>query len=104
MTSGKHTPARVISEIEDAVQGTPMYRRPNIEGDNVTVSKKHKSISIVLEEELNASHRPEYVTHNQPRKKSQSNYNGGQLPTNETEPKEYLLIDKTELHKTMWAI
>ena len=104
VTTGRHMPARVISKIEDTVQGTPMYRRPNIEGDNVTVSKIRKSIGIVFEEEVNASHRPEYVTHNQPRKKSQSNYNGGQLPIDEIEPKEDILIDKIELHKTMWAI
>ena len=58
VTTGRHTPARVILEIEDAVQeGTPMYRRPNIKGDNVTVSKKRKIMGIVLEEEVNASHR-----------------------------------------------
>lgn len=97
MTSGRHTPVRVISKIEDTVHGTPMYRRHHIEGDNVTVSKKRKSIGIVLEEEVNASHRPEYITHNQPRKKSQ-------IPREETEPEEDLLIDEIELHKTMWAI
>ena len=97
VTSGGQTPARVNSEIENTIHGTPMYRRQHIEGDNVTVSKKRKSIGIILEEEVNASHRPEYVTHNQPRKKSQ-------IPREETEPEEDLLIDETELHKSMWAI
>ena len=48
VTIGRHTPTSAISKIKDTVQGTPMYRRPNIEGDNVTVSKKHKSIGMYL--------------------------------------------------------
>ena len=60
--SGKHKPARVISKIEEIVKGTPIYRPPYVEGDNITVSKKRKSIGIVIEEEENASHRHEYVT------------------------------------------
>ena len=59
---GKHTPAKVISKIEETIQGTPMYKRPYVEGDNITVSKKRKTVGIVAEEEENASHRPEYVT------------------------------------------
>ena len=37
---GKHKPAKVIFKIEEIVHGTPMYMRPYVEGDNITVSKK----------------------------------------------------------------
>ena len=62
-----------------------MYRRPTVEGDNITVSKKRKSIGIISGEEENASHRPEYVTENVPRKNRQSKNSAGQLPTQDTE-------------------
>ena len=29
---GKTTPARIITKIEETIQGTPMYRQPFIEG------------------------------------------------------------------------
>ena len=104
VASGKHMPAKVIFEIEETVQGTPMYRHPYIEGDNITVSKKQKTIGIVSEEEENASHRPVYVTQNQPRRNTQTMGKGGHLPTQEIHEDEDLFIDKTQVHKTMWAI
>ena len=66
---GKYTPNRISTKIEENILGTPMYRQPSVEGDNITVSKKQKSIGIVLEEEENAAHKPEYVTQNQARNK-----------------------------------
>ena len=104
VASGKHTSIRVILEIEGTVQGTPMYRRPYVEGDNITVSKKRKQVDIVTKKEENASHRPEYVTQNQARRNTQTMGKGGHLPTKEIHEDEYLLIDKTQVHKTMWAI
>ena len=104
MASGKHTPTRIISDIEETVQGTPMYKRPTVEGDNITVSKKRKSIGIISGEEENASHRPEYVTENVPRKNRQSKNSAGELPTQDTEQEEDLVIDEMQVHKTMWAI
>ena len=35
---GKRAPATINKEIEDTIQGTPIYRRPYIEGDNITVT------------------------------------------------------------------
>ena len=77
VASGRHTPAKVLTEIEETVQGTPMYRRAYVEGDNIIVSKKRKTVGIVYEEEENASHRPKYVTQNQPRRNTQTMGKGG---------------------------
>ena len=104
VSSCKLMPAKVISKIEETVQGTPMYRRPYVEGDNITVGKKQKTVGIVSEEEENASHRPEYVTQNQPRRNTKTMGKGVHLPTQEIDEDEDLLIDKTQVHKTMWAI
>ena len=81
-----------------------MYRCHYIEGDDNTVSKRQKTVGVVFKEEENASHRPEYVTQNQPRRNTQTMGKGGQLPTQEIDEDEDLLIDETQVHKTMWAI
>lgn len=48
LESRKYTPSRISTEIEETIQGIPMYRRPFVEGDNITISRKRKTIDIVL--------------------------------------------------------
>ena len=103
VASGKRSPMTINKYIEDTIQGTPLYRRLYIEGDNITVTRKQKSTSVVLEEEENASHRLEYVTHNQPRNRRQAHDNE-QMATHEIDVEDSLVNEEIVLHKTMWAI
>ena len=63
--SGKFTPSKISSQIEETIQGTPMYRQLSIDGDNISISKRRKSAGVLLNEEENATHRPKFVTQNQ---------------------------------------
>ena len=101
---GKYKPSRLSTQIEETIQGTPMYRQPCIAGDNVTISKRRKKVGVVLEEEENAANRPKFVSQHQPRNKRQSNNNSNPITMEENKFEDGLIIDEMDLHKTMWKI
>ena len=103
------TPAATSRVVEEIVSGTPMHEEPNYKGDNITVARKRNTNRPVIGEEVNATHRPEFVAINQPRRKGARHldFEGvAQQSKMETSSAETSIemVFESDVHDTTWAI
>lgn len=107
------TPTKASRIIREALHGTHMQQQPNFFGDNETVTRKRQSKRVITEED-NASHRPEFVTVNIPRKRkgrrlefpdaTQNIIGEGNSDEDFVDERPHLCIKETEIANEMWAI
>ena len=55
--------------VEEVVSGMPMHEEPDYRGNNITVAWKQNTNQRVIGEEMNATHRLEFVAIDQPQRK-----------------------------------